>query len=155
MRIVRKVEEYVKAKGLKPDDLLFEFRQAPGAKSRLCSVPNPGELGYTDPNDAGRTYRHGTLSAYSAGKCRCEHCRAAYAVYRAERRNAGKDAPRRPRLIESDGHIPRDWFRTNVWKPALSAAAVQGSVQAKHLRHAHAGIEHETSSEVPPFVSSG
>jgi hypothetical protein len=32
----------------------------------------------TEPNDAGRQYRHSTLSAYTAGKCRCEHCRGAY-----------------------------------------------------------------------------
>lgn len=36
----------------------------------------------TDPTPAGRTYRHGTLSGYSSGVCRCEHCRDAYASYR-------------------------------------------------------------------------
>jgi hypothetical protein len=29
---------------------------------------------------------------YSAGKCHCEHCRAAYAIYRAQRRSSGVDS---------------------------------------------------------------
>jgi hypothetical protein len=43
----------------------------------------------TDPNDKGRRYRHGTMSGYSAGKCRCQHCNASYAIYRAGRGSAG------------------------------------------------------------------
>ncbi|HEX4103523.1 MAG TPA: hypothetical protein VHY21_23785, partial [Pseudonocardiaceae bacterium] len=39
----------------------------------------------------GRQYRHGTISGYSGGGGKCEHCRGAYATYRAERRAAGKD----------------------------------------------------------------
>jgi len=50
----------------------------------------------TEPNEKGRRYRHGTLTAYNAARCRCEHCRGAYADYRARRRSDGKDHPRNP-----------------------------------------------------------
>jgi len=91
----------------------------------------------TEPNEKGRQYRHGTLTAYNAAKCRCEHCRGAYADYRATRRGKGKDDPRPPRARDTDGHIPDDWFRHQVWYPARKAAGL-GSVRIHDLRHAHA-----------------
>lgn len=124
---------------LGPDDLLFRFDmlQAPKARPRLVSV---GQLGLTEPNGAGRQYRHGTLSAYTAGKCRCAHCRSAFAAYRSQRRADGKDTPRRPRVrdIDVDGHIPRDWWRNNVWLPACDAAKLDPRPTMKDLRHSHA-----------------
>jgi len=137
-QLTSKIAAHIEDRQLGPDDLLFELHQDPDARSRLCAVPNPEELGWTQPNAAGRTYRHGTLSAYSAGKCHCEHCRAAYAIYRAERRAHGTDNPRRPRLVDTDGHIPRDWFREHIWKPALAEADLNFHVPFKFLRHAHA-----------------
>ncbi|GAA4568659.1 tyrosine-type recombinase/integrase [Planotetraspora kaengkrachanensis] len=56
----------------------------------------------------------------------------------AERRAAGKDSPRTPRSRDTDGHIPRDWFRKQVWIPALSIAGLQIHVRMHGLRHAHA-----------------
>ena len=91
----------------------------------------------TEPNDKGRRYRHGTLTAYNAGKCQCEHCRGAYASYRAMRRAQGKDEPRTPRVRDTDGHIPADWFRHQVWYPARQAAGLD-EVRIHDLRHAHA-----------------
>jgi hypothetical protein len=82
---VRKIGEHAKGKGLGPDDLIFELRQDFDARPRLAVVPDPAAPGKTKPNDKGRSYDHGTLSAYSAGRCHCEHCRAAYALYRRER----------------------------------------------------------------------
>ena len=136
--LVKTIEKHVEKKGLGPDDLIFQLRQDFEARSRLSVVPDPVTLGKTTPNEKGCSYDHGTLSAYSAGKCRCEHCRGAYALYRRERRAKGKDSPRRPRIIDTDGHIPRDWFRERVWKPALEAAGIEVAVQTKHMRHAHA-----------------
>ncbi|MGH3167319.1 MAG: tyrosine-type recombinase/integrase [Trebonia sp.] len=136
--VVKKIETHVTEKGLGPDDLLFELRQDFEAQPRLSVAPNPATLGKTKPNEKGYSYDHGTLSAYSAGKCRCEHCRGAYALYRRERRASGKDSPRRPRVVDTDGHIPRDWFRMHVWKPTLEAAEIEVAVQTKHMRHAHA-----------------
>ena len=92
----------------------------------------------TRPNHAGRRYRHGTLSAYNAGPCRCASCKAAVAAYRARRRASGKDEPRLPRAVDTDGHIPRRWFREHVWGPALKAADLGIRVRVHDLRHAHA-----------------
>jgi site-specific recombinase XerD len=48
------------------------------------------------------------------------------------------DNPRTPRAVDTDGHIGRDWFRRNVWLPALKAAGVGFPVTPHGLRHAHA-----------------
>jgi site-specific recombinase XerD len=95
----------------------------------------------TAPNAAGRTYRHGTLSGDNLGGCRCAHCRDAFSRYRARRRTAGKNDPRSGglgRKINTDGHIPRRWFATHVWNPAVQAAGLDFTVRVHDLRHAHA-----------------
>ena len=58
------------------------------------------------------------------------------AAYRAGRRAAGKDHPRTPRQVDTDGHIGRDWFRRNVWLKALDIAQLGFHVTPNHLRHA-------------------
>jgi integrase len=136
-QLIKKIRAYIEQRGLGDDDLLFEM-PAQAEKPTLCVVPDPETLGWTEKNAAGRTYRHGTLSGYSAGKCHCEHCRASYAIYRAERRSKGKDSPRTPRVVDTDGHIPRRWFRDNVWLPAREEAGLEGGVKVHSLRHAHA-----------------
>jgi hypothetical protein len=73
-------------------------------------------------------------TASGAGRCRCRDCKTAYAVYRAARRAAGKDNPRKPRHHDSDGPLPRDWFRRQIWHPAVEAAGIG----MNDLRHAHA-----------------
>jgi hypothetical protein len=95
-------------------------------------------LGLTEPNEKGKRYLHGTLTAYQAAPCRCRHCKDAVAVYRAERRAGGKDSPRQPRAVLTDGHIPNNWFRAHVWNPALAAADLGFRVTPHGLRHAHA-----------------
>jgi Phage integrase family len=102
------------------------------------SAPIPEELGLTEPNGKGRQYRHGTLSGYAAGTCRCRHCKAAYAAYRARRRATGKDGPRGSRPRDTDEHIPAGWFRRQVWQPAVQAAGLGIRVRIHDLRHAHA-----------------
>lgn len=62
--------------GLGDDDLLFAMPGLP-ARPAVRAVADPAALGLTRPNESGRHYRHGTLSAYAAGRCRCEHCRGA------------------------------------------------------------------------------
>jgi integrase len=101
-------------------------------------LPNPLTLGLTDPNATGRRYPHGTLTAYTLGKCRCRHCKNSVAAYRAARRASGKDAPRSPRPVDTDGHISRDWFRRTIWMPALAAAKLDFRITPHGLRHAHA-----------------
>jgi integrase len=120
------------------DDLIFEMPHRDSPASRLRVLSDPATLGFTEPNDAGRQYRHGTMSGYNAGRCHCRHCKDAAAIYRASRRSAGKDEPRRPRAVDTDGHISRDWFRQNIWRPALKRAGLTFGVRAHDLRHAHA-----------------
>jgi hypothetical protein len=89
---------------LGPDDLLFPLPRANTSVrgGRPAELPDPSILGLTEPNDKGRSYHHGTLTAYQAGKCRCRFCRDALADYRARRRAMGMDNPRRPRLVQTD-----------------------------------------------------
>jgi integrase len=138
VQIVRKLRAHVDTLGLGPDDLLFAIREPAPSKPCLHLLPDPETLGMTDPNDKGRRYRHGTMSGYSAGKCRCQHCKASYAIYRAGRRSAGKDEPRGTRTVDTDGHIPRRWFREHRWLPALDTAGLGFHVRIHDLRHAHA-----------------
>ncbi|WP_269442739.1 tyrosine-type recombinase/integrase [Jatrophihabitans cynanchi] len=131
--LVRHIDEY----DIHDDELLFNLAHflAPAPRRLLMSVD---QLGLTEPNPAGRRYVHGTLSAYTAGRCRCEHCRAAFAEYRSTRRAAGLDSPRQPRVRDSDGHVPGQWFRQRVWTPACAAANLEPRPRLHDLRHSHA-----------------
>ena len=136
-QITAKIQAHVTANGLRSDDLIFTYQPPtqPGTRhSDTGAAPSPG---MTEPNEKDRRYRHGTLTAYNAAKCRCEYCRGAYADYRARRRAGGKDSPRTPRARDTDGHIPADWFRHQIWDPARKAAGL-GKVRIHDLRHAHA-----------------
>ena len=137
-QIVDRLRTHVHAHRLGADDLLFAMREQDKPVARLRAVPDPDELGLTERNNKGRQYRHGTLSGYTAGRCRCDYCKAAFAIYRAKRRADGKDSPRTPRARETDGHIPRDWFRRTVWAPACNAAGPRHAPTMRDLRHAHA-----------------
>jgi site-specific recombinase XerD len=138
VQIANKLQAYVTEQELDDEDLLFPMPESP-KESTPHALANPDTLGLTEPNTAGRRYRHGTPSAYTAGKCRCQHCRGTQAHYRAERRAAGKDQPRGRRVVDTDGHIPRRWFREHIWLPALEAAGSKDAhVKVNGLRHAHA-----------------
>jgi integrase len=125
---------------LAADDLLFSMPTSAGARRyRIPDVlPDPETLGWTEPNAKGRRYRHGTVAAYGIARCRCRRCKDAIAAYRATRRASGKDHPRSPKTVDTDGHIGRGWFRTNIWLPALKAAELGFHVTPHGLRHAHA-----------------
>jgi integrase len=135
--LVARIAAYAAERRLGPHDLLFTAPHHPG-HPKLQAVPVSNIPGATAPNKAGRRYRHGTLTGYSMGHCRCRHCRTAYARYRAARRGVGKDQPRPGRTLETDGHIPRDWFRQRIWKPALHKAGITRRIRVQDLRHAHA-----------------
>jgi integrase len=137
-QLVDKLIAHITAAGLGNDDLLFTMHSPESPAARLRALPDPSVLGFTKPNAADRQYRHGTMSGYNAGKCRCRHCKDAAAIYRAGRRIEGKDRPRQPRAVDTDGHISRDWFRQKVWGPALKRAGITFRVRAHDLRHAHA-----------------
>jgi integrase len=135
-QITAKIVVHIQARGLGPDDLLFSY-QAPDRPAARRGLGVIETAGLTDPDASGRRYRHGTLTAYNATRCRCQHCRSAYASYRAARRAAGKDSPCARRTRETDGHIPADWFRRQVWYPARDAAGL-AALRVHDLRHAHA-----------------
>lgn len=139
--VVQALVEHQRSHRLGSDDLLF---QAPGLLSapplRLVVADDDEDPGLTEPNARGRQYVHGTLSAYTAGRCRCDRCRRAIADYRAGRRADGKDAPREPRRVDTDadGHLSRDWFSRQVWRRAVRAAGLELPLRLHDLRHAHA-----------------
>jgi integrase len=137
-QIVRKLQAHVQDHGLSRGDLLFPIPADTTPATAPTPASVPARLGLTEPNGKGRQYRHGTLSGYAAGKCRCRSCKSAYTAYRARRRAAGKDGPRGSRSRDSDGHIPADWFRRQVWQSAVQAADLGIRVRIHDLRHAHA-----------------
>jgi integrase len=138
-RLVAALMAYVEARGKELDDLLFTYDDV---ASRPAGPPvalaSAADLGLTEPIAGGGRYRHGTLSAYTAGRCRCVHCRAGFAEYRARRRAAGHDEPRGVRTRQTDGYLPRDWFRRRLWLPACLAAGIDPPIRLHDLRHSHA-----------------
>lgn len=113
-QIAAKIDAHISSNGLGPDDLLFAIRN-PNAPNRatLRAVPDPDALGLTEPNAAGRQYRHGTMTAYgmaqprSTGLIREGRCLDARLMWRLV---AWVDPP------------------ISVRRPALSAGWVRGGV---------------------------
>src|ERR1039457_2953428 len=140
VQITAKLKAHVVERGLDREDLLFQapVEEAPRLRVPRLSADPDAPLGRTAPNAVGHRYRHGTLTGYSLGRCRCEYCRDPYCRYRAARRADGKDDPRGVRARDKDGHIPANWFRESVWKPALKTAELVIQVRIHDLRHAHA-----------------
>jgi integrase len=137
----KKLADFATIRGLGAADLFFEYvpPTEPKRRKRPEQLPDPITLGWTERHPkSGRQYRHGTISAYSGMKCRCQHCRDAMAAYRAERRAIGKDNPRTPRHRHTDGHIDGQWFRTQVFYPAVQAATIPFKFTPKSMRDAHA-----------------
>jgi integrase len=135
--LVHRISDFAGAHHLRPGNLLFTAPTQPPPPAPPPLLDS-ADLATTEPNAAGRVYRHGTLSGYSMGGCRCQHCRRAYAYYRAVRRAQGKDQPRRGRVLDTDGHMPRDWFRQRIWDPAVRRAGIDRKIRVRDLRHAHA-----------------
>lgn len=128
------------------DDLLFSmemFRadlELIDAEVKHREIPT--DLGRTEPNDLGRTYRHGTMTGYGMGKCRCEWCLYSVAEYRRRRRANGLDLKprikgRERRTANISGHVPRDYFRNFFMVPAIETAKIR-HVRFHDLRHTHA-----------------
>lgn len=139
--LTTKLRAFIKANNLGPDDVLFRYPEPVEPNRRVpTDLPDPDTLGRTEPNAEGRTYKHGTTTGYGPGRCRCRRCKDAVAAYRALRRAAGKDDPRKPRRVDTDPdrHISRDWFRRNIWIKALEASGIGVKVTPHGLRHAHA-----------------
>jgi hypothetical protein len=69
--VVERISAHISERHLGVGDLLFTAPTEP--QRRVVELPDPDMLGRTEPNAAGRRYRHGTLTGYSLGKCRCEY----------------------------------------------------------------------------------
>jgi hypothetical protein len=62
-QVVAKLQAYVRERELADGDLVVAMR---GHAPALKMLANPDRLGRTEAKAAGRTYRHGALSAYTA-----------------------------------------------------------------------------------------
>lgn len=146
----RRLWDHIHEHGIADDGLLFPYSrlkdewaiaQVPTVAGHLLAEV-PDDLGRTEPNVKGRTYAHGTRTAYLCAPCRCLWCRRAFATYRAERRARGLDlhhrAPGTIRGKNLTDHCPDDWFRDNLWKPAVAAAGLKPKTVFHDLRHTHA-----------------
>lgn len=133
-----KIAAHIAGHRLVDDALLFWYEPLAQAVKAPVLGTDRGTFGFTGPDAKGRVYAHGTLIAYTDGRCRCEYCRAAMAKYRAGRRREGKDRPRPPRTVNTDGHIPNRWFTDHYFKPALQKAGLPPGIRMHRLRHAHA-----------------
>ena len=143
--LVEALDAHVRTQGIGAEDLLFHYDAIGTHASQRTSAEasrdteQDQDLGRTQPNVAGRSYSHGTLSAYTAGACRCRHCKRAFADYRSDRRNAGLDQPRKTRTgPDTDGHLPRNHWRTQIWTPTCMKADLSPAPRMHDLRHSHA-----------------
>jgi integrase len=87
--------------------------------------------GYTERNEKGYRYRHGSTSGYTSG-CRCDFCRAAVRQYRRE-----KSAKSPSLRTNTTGHLPRDSWR-KMWVQAVESAGLDWVPTTHDMRHAHA-----------------
>lgn len=135
--------DHIERHGLEGNDLIFPlglFLAELEIFGEVPLEPIPADVGRTTPNKNGRTYEHGTMSAYTAGACRCMWCRRAMAEYRTARRAAGLDQRQKrasKRGENTSGHLPRDTFRRRFWIPALKSAGLE-KIRFHDLRHTHA-----------------
>jgi integrase len=141
---------HIRQYGIGEHDLLFPYGRLKDewAQAQIPTIaPHlvdeiPDDLGRTEPNAKGRTYAHGTCTAYQCGPCKCFWCRRAFAMYRAERRAQGLDLrTSRDGVVRGKNltdHCPDDWFRDNIWKPAVAHAGLRAKTVFHDLRHTHA-----------------
>lgn len=59
-------------------------------------------------------------------------------ILEVRRRRAAAGAIPRPRVLTTDEHIGRNWFRRMVWRPSCEAAGLPDLPRFHDLRHSHA-----------------
>ena len=134
--LLLEIQGYVTAKALRKDDLLFSrllvSEQTKIKTSRGTKPSRPFEKD-------GKKFQHGTLYAYTHGKCRCEACRESVRKHRQKAKPYQKQKPyQKPqRFIDQTSHLPRDVWRT-IWNKAIDKSAIGWSPRTHDLRHANA-----------------
>jgi integrase len=97
-QITAKLIDHAAAAGLGRDDLLFSYR--PRARTAARPPAPDGHAGMTEPDGNGHSYRHGTLTAYNAARCRC----ALPGRLRALPRGPPRRGPGQPDRTAGQGH---------------------------------------------------
>lgn len=124
--LATELQKHVEENSLQKNDLLF-------SKELITSGKPVVELVRHKQSGV----QHGTVYAYTHGKCRCEDCRTALRDYRRLQRQM-KDKSER-KLYNISGHLPRDTWR-RMWQKAIEASGVDWSPRTHDLRHANATL---------------
>lgn len=128
--LLQEIQDYVSAKALAKDDLLFS-RLLVTEPSKING--SRGEKSKRPFAQDGKLFQHGTLYAYTHGRCRCEDCREAVRKHRQK----AKPYQKQQRFIDQTSHLPRDVWRT-IWNKAIAKSAIGWSPRTHDLRHANA-----------------
>lgn len=122
--LMDEVKAHVKANTLTKDQLLFPRHLVlPVGKVEVRTRKGSFKRG-------ARTFQHGTLYAYTVGKCRCGSCVVSMREYRRKSRT------QRPSSNTSD-HLARDLWR-KIWNQAIAQSGIDWSPRTHDLRHANA-----------------
>nr|MDT0667270.1 hypothetical protein [Micromonospora sp. DSM 115978] len=68
--VSRRLAGFILNQGLGPDNLIFRMPEQAEPATRVEPPADPEELGLTEPNEKGRQYNHGTITAYSMAPSR-------------------------------------------------------------------------------------
>ena len=142
--LLAEIKAYVQAKALGKDDLLFPKALV----LEPSKIASPREAIPPQPFESGVNYRHGTLTGYSKGKCRCDDCREALRSYRAEKRKPYQKAKQKQKpyqkqdlkdkaIPKESGHLSRGEWRT-IWNQAIAKSGIGWNPRTHDLRHANA-----------------
>ena len=134
--LLQEIRAYVSAKALAKDDLLFSRllvdERTKIETSRGAKPSQPFEK-------EGKKFQHGTLYAYTHGRCRCEACQEAMRKHKQKAKPYQKQKPyqKDQRFIDKTSHLPRDVWR-KIWNKAIAKSAIGWSPRTHDLRHANA-----------------
>jgi integrase len=128
--LLHEIKGYVIAKALAKEDLLFP-RTLVLTAGKLKS--SRGEKSKRPFAQDGKMFQHGTLYAYTHGRCRCGDCKESVRKHRQK----AKPYQKQQRFIDHTSHLPRDVWRT-TWNKAIAKSGIGWSPRTHDLRHANA-----------------
>ena len=127
--LLQDIKQYVIAKALSKDDLLFS-RSIVVTESKINSSLGTKSL---EPYvQGGKKFQHGTLYSYTRGNCRCGDCKEAVRKYRQKAKPHQKRSS-----IDQTSHLPRDVWR-KTWNKAIANSKIGWYPRTHDLRHANA-----------------